>query len=399
MPLPTPFHARTAPLCESYQWKDWSGFASVCRYETHHLMEYHAIRHSAGILDISPLQKYRVRGTDAASFLAWVMTRDVRTLAPSRVQYACFCDPDGHVIDDGTVAHLGPNDYRVTAASPTFQWLWRQSRGFDVEIEDETDRVAALAVQGPRARDVIYAATDDDALRRLRFFRVAETTLAGCRVQISRTGYTGDLGFEVWLDAGDAVNVWDAVVAAGSDYSARPVGLDALDMTRIEAGFVLQGFEYFSATRCIERLRSTPYEVGLGWTVDLERDPFIGQQALRSRQHQPASLLVGLVSDWEELERIYNDVELPPHLPDAAWRDAVPVYLGRQQVGQATSGCWSPLLKQNIALASIHPEYAALGTRLEIEHTVEYRRQRVTAVVSHRPFFDPPRKRGKEKRR
>lgn len=377
-------------------WKDWAGYASVCRYEPQHLMEYHALRHSVGIVDVSPLQKYRVGGADAATFLSWVLSRDVRKLRPGRVLYVCFCDDNGHVVDDGTVTCFAKGDYRVTSASPMFEWLQRHARGFDATLLDETDRVAALAIQGPRARAVLAATTDDEAVASLRFFRVLESKIAGCPTQISRTGYTGDLGYEVWLDAADAIPVWDAILAAAVAHAGRPAGLDALDMTRIEAGFILQGAEYFSATRCIERRRSTPYELGLGWAVELDREPFLGQAALRRQQHQPTTILVGLTSDWKELERLYADAEQPPHLPTTAWRDAVPVYVGRHQVGQATSGCWSPLLKQNIALGAIHPEFAALGTRLEIEHTVEYRRQRVTAVVSHRPFFDPSRKRSQE---
>lgn len=393
MPRPTPFHPRTAPLCTSYRWKEWAGHYAVCSYDTCHEPEYLAFRTSCGLLDVSPLKKYEVSGRDAASFLSWVMTRDIRKLKPGRVAYTCFVDEDGKIIDDGTVARLDEQRYRVTAASPALWWLERHRRGFAVEITDTTESIAAVALQGPTSRAALSAALG--ASVELPFFGIAAARIDGFEVEVSRTGYTGDLGYEIWVGAEDAPALWDAVIAAGKPYGILPAGLDALDVTRVEAGFVLQDVDYFSAPRClIDARKSSPYEIGLGWTVHLDRDPFVGQDALRNEKENGSEWgFVGLELSWEELEALYARHDLPPSLPSSAWRTAVPVYQGRRQVGQATSGAWSPILKKNLALASVRDVPTALGTELRVEHTVEYERETVSATVVDRPFFDPERKR------
>ena len=395
MPVPTPFHSRTSALCTSYRWKDWAGFYAVCSYDTNHDREYFAFRHAAGLLDVSPLFKYRVVGSEAAEFLAFVMARDIRRVKPFQVSYCCFCDGKGKVIDDGTVARLGETDYRVTSASPSLRWLQEHARGFGVQIRDESESVAALALQGPTSREILKQVSQDADLDHLRFFRIAQARIDGIPVEISRTGYTGDLGYEIWLRAQDASPVWDRLMTAGSSYGAVPAGLDALDVTRVEAGFILQGVDYHSATRCpTESRKSSPFEIGLEWTVDLEREPFVGQEALRLEKREGSRWsLVGLEISWEELERLYETHGLPPHLPAAAWRTAVPLYDGQRQIGRATSGSWSPLLKKNLALASVETRYAEPGTRFQIEHTAEYERRTLTATVVPRPFFNPERKR------
>jgi aminomethyltransferase len=376
-------------------WKEWAGRYAVRSFDTCHEREYFALRHAAGLIDVSPLYKYEVRGPDAAAFLARVTVRDIRKLRRGRVVYLCWCDDAGKVLDDGTVARLGDRRFRVTAAEPAYAWLRRHSRGFRVEVEDVTERVGALALQGPNAREVLLQVSDAP-LRELKFFGVTAASLDGVPVEVSRTGYTGDLGYEVWVDAEHALRVWDALVAAGRPYRLEPAGLDALDVTRVEAGFVMNGVDYFSANHClIESRKSTPDEIGLGWTVRLERDSFIGQHALREeRARGPVWALVGLEVDWDELETLFDELGLPPGVPSGAWRTAVPVYdASGTQVGQATSGAWSPILKRNLALASVHAGHAEPGTRLKIEATVEYRRHKVTATVCKTPFFDPERKR------
>ena len=394
MPVPTPFHPRTSALCSSYRWKDWAGFYAVCSYDTNHDREYFAFRHAAGLLDVSPLFKYRVEGRDAAEFLAFVMTRDIRKVKPHQVTYCCFCDSKGKVIDDGTVARLHDSVYRVTSASPSLRWLQEHARGFSVGIADESESVAALALQGPTSRNVLREASGGADLDSLRFFRIMEAQIGQARVEISRTGYTGDLGYEIWMQKDDALSVWDRILQAGESYGLVPAGLDALDVTRVEAGFILQGVDYYSATRCpIEARKSSPYEIGLGWTVDLDRDPFLGQESLRREKSAGSRwALVGLQISWEEMEALYEEHGLPPHLPATAWRTAVPVYDGERQIGRATSGSWSPLLKQNLALASVEERYSRPGTAIRIEHTAEYERRTVTAKVVPRPFFDPERK-------
>ena len=391
---PTPFHPRTLKLCESLRFKSWAGQFAVSSYDTNHDPEYFAFRNSVGVLDISPLYKYEIHGADSAAFLAYVSTRDITSLAVGRMTYACFCDPQGKVIDDGTIARLDDQRFRVTAASPTFGWFARTRRGFEIEVLDVSDAIAALAVQGPNSRRVLSelagAVVED-----LRFFGVAVAEIAGVAVEISRTGYTGDLGYEVWIPAEQALPVWDAILAAGHDFGVLPCGLDALDVTRIEAGFVLQDVDYFSSPRClIESRKSSPFEIGLGWTVRLDRATFIGQAELQAEKARGSAWgLVGLELDWGSIEKLYAVHGLPPSLPTAACRDAVPVYAGGGQIGQVTSTTWSPIIKKYVALATVRTTHTETGTSLEVEHTVEYQRNRVAAVVVERPFFDPERKR------
>ncbi len=395
MPIPTPFHARTSELCTSLFYKDWAGYYTVCSYDTTHDREYYALRNAAGLIDVSPLFKYEVSGKDAAEFLSRVMASNVSKLKVGQCAYLCWCDDHGKVLDDGTVFRLADTHYRVAAAEPTYSWLIRQSRRFDVNIEDSSDRFGTLSLQGPNSRDILRNISDAD-VDTLPYFELTNAKLDDVDVVISRTGYTGDLGFEVWVERDHALKVYDAIMDAGRDYRIQPVGLDAMDITRIEAGYIMNGVDYFSANTCaIEARKSTPYEIGLGWTVDLDRGPFIGQDALRAdKEKGPEWSTVGLVYDWPAFERLFNEFGLPPQLPGGAWRSAIPVYDKKgKQVGQATSGTWSAILKDNLALAMVKSAYAKPGTVLQIEVTVEYERRRVPAVVTKTPFFDPPRKR------
>ncbi len=393
MPIPSPFHERTAPLCTSYRWKDWAGYYAVCSYDTTHDREYFAFREAAGMIDVTPLYKYEVRGPDAAALLSRMMVRDVRKLKVGRVGYTCWCDDAGKVVDDGTVSRLDEDYYRVTAADPTLHWLHGLARGYDVTIEDSSRRLAAVAVQGPTSRDVL-ASCSDAKLDKLRFFRVTRAELDGLDVWISRTGYTGDLGYEIWVESDRAVALWDRLIDAGRAWGLEPAGLDALDMTRIEAGFVMLHVDYFSSTKVIlESRKSTPYEIGLGWAVKLERAPFVGQAALAAEKRNGSVWqLVGLEMDWPELEALYERYDLPPALPAEACREPLPVYADGRQVGQVTSHTWSPILKRMIALASVRTPWTDEGTTLHVEHTVEYERHTVSARVTPTPFFDPPRK-------
>ena len=284
----------------------------------------------------------------------------------------------------------------MTSADPSFVWLERLATGFDVELKDSTNLIGALAVQGPMSRDLLSAAMDTD-LAELGFFRHMRGTIAGAEVDITRTGFTGDLGYEIWVQREDSLPVWDRLFDVGSRYGLMPVGLDALDMTRIEAGFVLNGVDYYTARHCIiEARKSTPYELGLGWTIQFKnRGSFLGKTALQAEKANGSEFsFIGLVSDWDQLEALYDEHRLPPAIPSEAWRCAVPVYLAdsRTQVGYATSGTWSPILKKNIAMAHVESQYAKLGSTLKIEATVEYRRRTVDATVTARPFYDPPRK-------
>jgi len=396
MPRGTPFHERTRALCETYSWKDWSGYHAVCTYGLSPDREYNAIRQGAAMIDVTPLFKYDISGSDAGAFLARLLVRDVRKLKPGRMSYLCWCDADGKVIDDGTCARLSEEAYRLTSAAPAMHWLQRHARAFDVTIRDRSDSIAALALQGPTSRELLRQVCDAD-VDALRFFGQTETTFAGgAKGWLSRTGYTGDLGYELWVDNADALGLYDALLEVGKNYGAVPVGLDALDISRVEAGFILRGIDYVGANEAmIESQKSSPFEIGLGWTVKLNRDEnFIGKEALQREKDQGSPwALVGLDIDWDALETLYARHDLPTQVPNHAWRTAIPVYGEGRQVGRATSGSWSPMLKKNLALATVEQSAAAPGTKLLIEWTVEWSREVVPATVIKTPFFDPDRKR------
>lgn len=390
----SPFHERTAALCTSYRWKEWAGYHAVSSYDTSVEREYFAYRHAAGLFDASPLIQYDVRGPDATAYLSRLSVRSVEKLAVGRVVYCCWTDDRGYVIDDGTIARLDDPWYRVTTGEPELWWLEQNRRGYEVAIEETTHRYAVLALQGPCSREILVKCCGSD-IAGLRYFGLTHARLAGRDVVVSRTGYTGDLGYEIWAEADSALPLWDALMEEGRDYGILPAGLDALDVTRLEAGYLMLGVDYRSAPRCqIDAQKSTPYEIGLGWMVQLDREPFIGRAALKAEKERGSEwALVGLEVSWPSLEALYARYGLPPSLPTHAWRTAVPLYDGKRQIGQATSGTWSPTLKRNIALGTVRSGYERIGTRLEIEVTVEFTRHTIPATVVERPFFDPERRR------
>jgi len=357
-------------------------------YELSHEHEYHAIRSSAALFDISPLYKYLVRGRDAARLLDRVVTRNIQKLQIGQVYYTGWCDAAGKMLDDGTVARLDEQTFRMTSADPNLRWLQDNALGLDVAIEDVSDSTGALALQGPASRAILAGIE-------LKYFRLAQTTLRGIPVTVSRTGYTGDLGFEIWADMKNALPLWDALIESGTPYGITPAGMLALDIARIEAGLMLLDVDYVSARKAlVESQTSSPYELDLAWTVNLDKEHFVGRQALEAEaQRGPQWQFVGLELDWDSLERLYAEAGLAPRVPSAAWRTSVPVYAGIEQVGYATSGVWSPLLKKYIGLAHLRSGWAALGTPIEMEVTIEHRRKRAAARVVKKPFFNPERKR------
>jgi aminomethyltransferase len=390
----TPFHPRTSALMEGFAWRRWAGYTAASVYELTHDREYHAVRSSAALFDVTPLYKYLIRGRDAARLLDRVVTRDIAKCRVGQVLYTPWCDGRGKVIDDGTVSRLDETTFRMTAADPNIRWLHLNAAGLECTIEDVSERVAALSLQGPLSRVILEHACEQDLVA-LKFFRLTTAKISGVTVTISRTGYTGDLGYEVWVDAARALPVWDRLIAAGQDYGITPAGLLALDLVRNEAGLLLIDVDYISAHHAlIESQTSTPYELSLGWTVALDKERFNGQDALVAEAARgPAWRFMGIEVDWDALERLYADVGLPPKLPTTAWRASVPLYVGGVQVGYATSGCWSPLLKRYIALAHLEGPYGQPDTVVEMEITVEHRRKRAGATVRALPFFNPPRKR------
>lgn len=390
----TPFHPRTAALVRAQTWRRWAGHQVASAYDPHPEREYAAIRNAAALIDVSPLYKYMITGPDAARLLDRMVTRDVPKCRVGQVLYTPWCDAQGKVIDDGTISRLDEHTFRLTSAEPNLRWLALNRVGLDVEIEDVSARIGALALQGPLSRSVLEQVSPAD-LGSLKYFRLVQTTLRDTQVTISRTGYTGDLGYEIWVDAADAVAVWDALMDAGAQFGLTPAGIWALDLARIEAGLVMLDVDYHSSHRAlIEDQKSSPFELNLGWTVSADKGPYNGRRALRAERTRGAAWqFVGIEVDWPSLERLYARRDLPPQLPTVAWRTSTPVYRQGTQVGYATSGCWSALLKQYIALAHLRSPHFAPGTNVQMEITVEHRRHRADAVVRKLPFFDPERKR------
>jgi aminomethyltransferase len=393
----TPFHARTGPLSEGQAWRRWAGYVVASSYELSHDREYHAIRNSAALFDVSPLYKYLVTGRDARRLLDHVVTRNVGKAKVGQVLYTPWCDNDGKQIDDGTISVLDDQTFRMTAADPTLRWLHLNSQGLEVGIQDVSETTAAVSLQGPSARAILQIAAERD-LSGLKYFRLTPAKIRGIPVTISRTGYTGDLGYEVWVDAPQAVPLWDALIEAGTPYGITPAGMLALDVARIEAGLLLIEVDYFSSRHAlIEAQKSSPLELGLAWTVATDKERYNGQAALEAeRARGPAWQFTGLRVDWDSLEFLYAQMGLPPRLPSQAWRTSVPVYAnGRsgRQVGYATSGGWSPLLKQYMALVHLESQFAKPGTELLMEITVEHQRKSARARVTPLPFFNPERKR------
>ncbi len=393
VPVGTAFHERTLALCESLNYREWSGYYTVSVYEMHHEHEYNSIRNSSALIDISPLFKYRVTGRDATKFVNRVITRDINKVAVDQVIYCCWCDPEGKVIDDGTITRLGENEYRWTAADPSLRWFHQNALGLDVKIEDISELTAALALQGPTSGRLLKTVTDAK-IENLKYFRVTRGTIAGVPVDISRTGYTGDLGFEIWMPWKDAVKVWDALIAKGKAFDIHPAGMIALDIARIEAGLILIDVDYISSKKAlIESQKFSPAEIGLAKLVDLKKENFVGREALeREAKKGPDRSLVGLEINWNEVEALYDKMKMAPQVPGMASRVAVPVYRGGRHVGKATSTTWSPTLKKMIALACVNREHSAVGTTLNVEMTVEAVRHTVSAKVVQLPFFNPPRK-------
>ena len=390
----SPFFDRTSILNESQEWRRWSGYLSATNYELNHENEYFAIRTKAALLDITPLYKYLIEGPDSQKFLHRLVTRNINICKVGQVMYTPWCDENGKVIDDGTVQRLSDHKFRITSAEPNLEWLEHNSVGMDLAISDDSSTTAALALQGPNSRDILNAVAKE-TLDDLKFFWMKNTRFGDIPVSISRTGYTGDLGYEIWMDPSDALLVWDMLIEKGKPYGITPTGLQALDISRIEAGLILLDVDYISSRHAlIESRKSSPFELGLGWAVKMKKDDFIGKRALEKElKNGPEWEFVGIEIEWAQLEKHYRKAGLAPGLPSTAWRTSTPLYSGSEQVGYATSGAWSPILKRYIALAHIKNGYSKEGTVLDFELKVEHFRKLTPAKVVKTPFFDPERKR------
>ena len=397
MPIGSAVHARTLALAESLSFRDWSGYYAVSAFEAHHEHEYNAIRNASALIDVSPLFKYLVTGPDAAALVDRVITRPASAMSVGQVYYTPWCDERGKVIDDGTVTRVSETTFRWTAADPSLRWITDNAAGLNVHVEDISEKVAALALQGPTSAGVLASALDEGggSIDALKYFRMTRGAIGGVPVEVSRTGYTGDLGYEIWMPWERAIDVWDTLVARGAAFGLRPAGMLALDVARVEAGLLLIDVDFHSSRKALlDSQTYSPFELGLGRLVQFDKGPFVGRDALVAEQRRGSPRrIVGLDIGWQAVERLYEAIAMAPQIPATTSRVAVPVYShGAGQVGRATSTTWSPVLKRLIALATVDARSADEGTILDFEFTVEAVRHRVPATVVKTPFFNPARK-------
>jgi aminomethyltransferase len=334
-----------------------------------------------------------ITGKDATRLVNRVITRDINKVKVGQVIYCCWCDEEGKVIDDGTISRLEENVYRWTAADPSLRWFRQNGLNMDVQIEDISEKVAALALQGPTSAKLLKVVAEAD-IANLKYFRVTRGKIAGVPVDISRTGYTGDLGYEIWMPWNDAVKVWDALADKGKQFDLHAAGMLALDVARVEAGLLLIEVDYISSKKAlIASQKYSPFELGFEKMVHLNKENFIGKRALEGEAKQGVPRhLAGVVVDWTDVEQLYERYGLTPAAPAQASRVPVPLYSGDRQVGKATTTTWSPTLKKMIALASLETEYSKPGTDLQMEITIEAIRLKTNVKVTTLPFFNPPRK-------
>tara|TARA_X000001036_G_scaffold168541_1_gene159536 strand:+ start:650 stop:1879 length:1230 start_codon:yes stop_codon:yes gene_type:complete len=390
----SPFFERTSKLNESQEWRRWSGYLSATNYELNHENEYFAIRTKAALLDITPLCKYIIKGPDAQAYLNRLVTRNISICKVGQVMYTPWCDENGKVIDDGTIQRLSKDEFRITSAEPNLDWIQSNAKNLNLTIKDDSSSTSALALQGPNSRKILNIVAKD-SLDQLKFFWMVNTKIGDCNVLITRTGYTGDLGYELWIDPKDSLTVWDTLIEKGKPYGITPTGLQALDIARIEAGLILLDVDYISSRHAIiESRKSSPFELGLGWTVKMDKNNFIGKKSLEKEIKKDSTWeFVGIEIDWDPLEKLYREAGLAPGLPSTAWRTSTPLYFNHKQIGYATSGTWSPILKRYIALAHVKSDFAEEGTNLDFELKVEHFRKITNSRVIKTPFFNPKRKR------
>ena len=395
MSVGTAFHPRTSTMNEKLAWGEWSGYHAAAVYADFHDIEYNAIREAAAVIDVSPLYKYLVSGPDAPRLMNRVLPRDAFRQRVNQVFYTPWVDEDGKMIDDGTVTRLTENSYRVTAALPCYRWFLLNATGLDVQVDDVTETTAGLALQGQKSRAVLEAATGQD-WSDLPYFGRRGTSIGGVPVDVTRTGYTGDLGYELWVSTDDALAMWDRLFQVGPDYGLRPAGINALDVSRVEAGLILIDAEYTSAlhARTADHFYS-PAELGLGRLIDFNKGDFVGRRALLAERERggPPRRLVGLDLDWAGIEAMFARHGLAPEVSAMVHRPAVPIYREGRQVGRATSVCWGPTIKRMVGFGSVDRRQEAIGTRLSVEWSVEGERGKVAATVVPLPFLDLPRKR------
>ena len=380
--LKTPFHERARRLSQVDNFIPWSGYTTVDVFTTVE-QEYFAIRNAATLYDITPMVKYRIKGADALAYLNRLVTRDLAKLKIDRVAYCVWCNDAGHVLDDGTVFRLSEHEYRLCTAERQLDWLLDSAIGFEVEVAEITEEIAALAVQGPTSCAVLKSA-GVGGVERLKPFETGHFSLAGAPLMVSRTGFTGDLGYELWMPPAAAEPVWDALIEAGRTRGIRAIGSQALNLARIEAGFLSPHVDFVSAEQTIRTGRDrSPLELGLAWLIDFEKGHFNGRRALLAeRARGPRRLLVGL--DIAGNKPAHNAL-----LYAAA--------NGKREIGSVTSATWSPTCKRNIALAMVDAPYFEVGSTIwadiYLNRELVWERRMSHATVVERPFFAPDRRR------
>ena len=403
MPLVTPFHSRLEEINQTGIWKNWSGYLVAPQYQYSLNSEYYSVRNSVSLLDTSPLFKYSFSGPDAKVLLERILVRDIGLCEVGRAQYTCWCDDRGFVLQDGVVMQASPGEYWLTAAESTLRYFRNVAREMgllEVDIEDISSGFGILSLQGPEAFNVIHELSGIP--RTLNYFGVIQTNILGCDVTVSRTGYTGDLGFEVWVRSGDALQVWDALVSAGRDYNITPIGTTALKMARVEAGLLLMGTDFFTSRAAwVDAQRETPNELGWGWMLKgLEEDgrDFIGRGALEEELEMQTSRwkTVGITVDWHQYESTYTEAGiLPPH-HEVYSESTMSIYRKGEKewdyAGYASSFLVSSLLKKPIGIAKLPLDLTSIGTEVDLEIPVIRQPKNVLARVDMMPFFNPPRK-------
>ena len=393
----TPFHERTSALNETQLWSHWSGHLAADRYQMSDKFEYFAVRNAAGIFDTSPLFKYRITGKDVEAFLGGVLARDIRACQPGNAQYTCWLDDRGFVIEDGVILRPGKNEFLLTSAEPNYAYFADRIGRLDVQIEDVSREIGTLAFQGPRSRNLLKQLVPQ--MERIPYFGVAKGEIGGAGVTVSRTGYSGDLGYEIWIDTPDALHVWDTLWDSIEGQGVLPFGLAALYMLRIEAGLLLLEADFDSSRYAWnDAHRSTPIELGWAWMFrDLKNDDraFIGRKALEKEIADKTSrwAMRGLVVDWRDYDRVYNEAGLIPPKDHAPVVEDWMLYDDDyERVGYATSFMYSPMLQRHIAIARVRPDFAAFGTKVNLEFTVDHHYEQVAAHVARLPLYNPERK-------
>jgi aminomethyltransferase len=393
----TPFHPRTSAANETGLWSHWSGYLATDRYQMSDKFEYFAIRNSAAVIDTSPLYKYRIYGRDAEKYLAGVLTRDIRKCRPGQAHYTAWSDDEGWVIEDGVILRLSDDEFLLTAAEPNLAYLTALTSGLSVVIEDVSDDYGALAIQGPYSREILKQLAPE--VEGIGYFHLTEAKIGDAPVTISRTGFTGDLGYEIWVGSDDALEVWDRLFEVAAPYGTIPAGQTALLISRIEAGLILIDVDFYSARYAWnDDQRATALELNMGWMLrDLKGDDraFIGRRAIEREIADKSSRwkTVGVVVDWEHWAKTHNDrglVTPKDHTPE---HGGMMLYDKKiERIGYTPSFVYSPVLQQHIGIARLRPDHAEVGTKVGLEVTIDHRYEVVDSYVTRLPFYNPPRK-------